>query len=90
MAGVKGQKKRFQSDGEKRLICRRARAPGVSVAQGARRTDTVMVRNCVKRFCDPRRRLRPIALVCGNSASAFKGVLSRAGAEAWPPNADAD
>lgn len=37
MAGKKGQKKRFWSDGEKRSICGQARAPGVSVAQVARR-----------------------------------------------------
>ena len=37
MAGKKGQKKRFWSDDEKRLICAQARAPGVSVAQVARR-----------------------------------------------------
>ncbi|NSY39316.1 transposase [Leisingera sp. ANG59] len=37
MAGKKGQKKRFWSDEEKRTICRQTRAPGVSVAQVARR-----------------------------------------------------
>lgn len=37
MAGRKGQRKRFWSDEEKRSICRQARAPGVSVAQVARR-----------------------------------------------------
>lgn len=37
MAGKKGQRKRFWSDEEKRSICRQARAPGVSVAQVARR-----------------------------------------------------
>lgn len=37
MAGKKGQKKRFWSDEEKRSICAQARAPGVSVAQVARR-----------------------------------------------------
>lgn len=37
MAGKKGQRKRFCSDEEKRSICRQARAPGVSVAQVARR-----------------------------------------------------
>jgi transposase len=37
MAGKKGQKRRFWSDGEKLLICAQARAPGVSVAQVARR-----------------------------------------------------
>ncbi|WP_300029321.1 transposase [uncultured Roseobacter sp.] len=37
MAGKKGQKKRFWSDNEKRSICNQARAPGVSVAQVARR-----------------------------------------------------
>jgi transposase len=37
MAGKKGQKKRFWSDDEKRSICAQARAPGVSVAQVARR-----------------------------------------------------
>lgn len=37
MAGKKGQKKRFWSDEEKRTICVQARAPGVSVAQVARR-----------------------------------------------------
>lgn len=37
MAGKKGQKKRFWSDDEKRLICGQARVPGVSVAQVARR-----------------------------------------------------
>ena len=37
MAGKKGQKKRFWADEEKRLICEQASAPGVSVAQVARR-----------------------------------------------------
>lgn len=37
MAGKKGQKKRFWSDDEKRSICAQTRAPGVSVAQVARR-----------------------------------------------------
>lgn len=37
MAGRKGQRKRFWSDEEKRSICRQTRAPGVSVAQVARR-----------------------------------------------------
>ena len=37
MAGKKGQKKRFWSDEEKRSICDQTRAPGVSVAQVARR-----------------------------------------------------
>lgn len=37
MAGTKGQRKRFWSDDEKRSICRQTRAPGVSVAQVARR-----------------------------------------------------
>lgn len=37
MAGMKGQKKRFWSDEEKRSICRQTCAPGVSVAQVARR-----------------------------------------------------
>lgn len=37
MTGKKGQKKRFWSDEEKRSICRQTRAPGVSVAQVARR-----------------------------------------------------
>ena len=37
MAGKKGQKKRFWSDDEKRSICSQTRAPGVSVAQVARR-----------------------------------------------------
>ena len=37
MAGKKGQKKRFWSDEEKRTICLQTRAPGVSVAQVARR-----------------------------------------------------
>ena len=37
MAGKKGQKKRFWSDEEKVLICSQTRAPGVSVAQVARR-----------------------------------------------------
>jgi transposase len=37
MAGKKGQKKRFWSDDEKCSICEQARAPGVSVAQVARR-----------------------------------------------------
>ena len=37
MTGMKGQKKRFWSDDEKRSICRQTRAPGVSVAQVARR-----------------------------------------------------
>ena len=37
MAGKKGQKKRFWSDEEKISICAQTRAPGVSVAQVARR-----------------------------------------------------
>lgn len=37
MASKKGQKKRFWSDEEKRSICAQTRAPGVSVAQVARR-----------------------------------------------------
>lgn len=37
MAGKKGQKRRFWSDGEKLLICMQTRVPGVSVAQVARR-----------------------------------------------------
>jgi transposase len=37
MAGKNGQKKRFWADEEKRLICAQALAPGVSVAQVARR-----------------------------------------------------
>ena len=37
MAGKKGQKKRFWSDEEKQSICDQTRAPGVSVAQVARR-----------------------------------------------------
>jgi len=37
MAGKKGQKKRFWSDDEKRLICTQTRAPDISVAQVARR-----------------------------------------------------
>lgn len=37
MAGKKGQKKRFWSDEEKRSICAQTRAPGVSIAQVARR-----------------------------------------------------
>ncbi len=37
MAGKKGQKKRFWADEEKRSICQQALAPGVSVAQVARR-----------------------------------------------------
>lgn len=37
MTGMKGQKKRFWSDDEKCSICRQTRAPGVSVAQVARR-----------------------------------------------------
>lgn len=37
MAGKKGQKKRFWADEEKRSICDQALAPGVSVAQVARR-----------------------------------------------------
>jgi transposase len=37
MAGKKGQKRRFWSDGEKLLICKQARVPGMSVAQVARR-----------------------------------------------------
>ena len=37
MAGKKGQKKRFWADEEKRSICVQASAPGVSVAQVARR-----------------------------------------------------
>ena len=37
MAGKKGQKKRFWSDEEKVSICAQTCAPGVSVAQVARR-----------------------------------------------------
>ena len=37
MAGKRGQKKRFWADEEKRSVCAQALAPGVSVAQVARR-----------------------------------------------------
>jgi len=37
MAGKKGQKKRFWSDEEKVSICAQSCAPGISVAQVARR-----------------------------------------------------
>ena len=37
MAGKKGQKMRFWSDDEQRSICGQTQAPGVSVAQVARR-----------------------------------------------------
>ena len=37
MASKKGQKKRLWTDEEKRSICAQSRAPGVSVAQVARR-----------------------------------------------------
>ncbi len=37
MTGMKGRKKRFWSDEEKRSICEQTRVPGVSVAQVARR-----------------------------------------------------
>ncbi|WP_374292935.1 transposase [Paenirhodobacter enshiensis] len=37
IAGKKGQRRRLWSDEEKRSICRQTRAPGVSVAQVARR-----------------------------------------------------
>ncbi|MFX0543626.1 hypothetical protein ACEWPM_018250 [Roseovarius sp. S4756] len=44
MAGKKGQKKRFCADEEKRSICEQALAPGVSVAQVARRGVLITTR----------------------------------------------
>jgi transposase len=53
MAGKKGQKKRFWSDDEKSSICAQVRAPGVSVAQVARRYS--MNANLIhKRLRNPR------------------------------------
>ena len=53
MAGKKGQKKRFWSDGEKRSICAQTTVPGVSVAQVARRyaMNANLIHNWLK---DPR------------------------------------
>ena len=53
MAGKKGQKKRFWSDDEKRLICVQTTVPGVSVAQVARRyaMNANLIHNWLK---DPR------------------------------------
>ena len=53
MAGKKGQKKRFWSDDEKRLICAQTTVRGVSVAQVARRyaMNANLIHNWLK---DPR------------------------------------
>ncbi len=53
MAGKKGQKKRFWSDDEKRLICGQTTVPDVSVAQVARRyaMNANLIHNWLK---DPR------------------------------------
>ena len=53
MAGKKGQKKRFWSDDEKRLICAQTLVAGVSVAQVARRyaMNANLIHNWLK---DPR------------------------------------
>ena len=49
----KGSKKRFWSDDEKRSICLQTKAPGVSVAQVARRyaMNANLIHNCLR---DPR------------------------------------
>jgi transposase len=53
MAGMKGRKKRFWSDEEKRSICEQTLAPGVSVAQVARRYS--MTSNLIFKWLkDPR------------------------------------
>ena len=53
MGTLKGSKKRFWSDDEKRSICLQTRAPGVSVAQVARRyaMNTNLIHKWLK---DPR------------------------------------
>ena len=53
MAGTKGQKKRFWSDEEQRSICAQTTAPGVSLAQVARRyaMNANLIHNWLK---DPR------------------------------------
>jgi len=53
MAGKKGQKKRFWSDEEKVSICAQASAPGISIAQVARRysMNTNLIHKWLK---DPR------------------------------------
>ncbi|WP_299752829.1 transposase [uncultured Tateyamaria sp.] len=53
MAGKKGQKNRFWSDDEKRLICAQASVPGISIAQVARRysMNTNLIHKWLK---DPR------------------------------------
>ncbi|WP_371168799.1 IS66-like element accessory protein TnpA [Aliiroseovarius sp. 2305UL8-7] len=73
MAGKKGQKKRFWSDEEKRSICTQARAPGVSVAQVARRYS--MNTNLIHKWLrDPR--FTPAATDdgCAETEAAFLPV----------------
>ncbi|MFK7881327.1 IS66-like element accessory protein TnpA [Roseobacter sp.] len=79
MAGKKGQKKRFWSDEEKRSICAQARAPGVSVAQVARRY--LMNTNVIHKWLrDPR--FAPDAAVdgCAETEMAFLPVEIEVGA----------
>ena len=58
MAGKKGQKKRFWADEEKSSICAQALAPGVSVAQVARRYS--MNANLIFKWLrDPKYRPKP-------------------------------
>lgn len=53
MGTKKGSKKRFWSEEEKRSICLQTKAPGVSVAQVARRyaMNANLIHNCLR---DPR------------------------------------
>lgn len=82
MAGKKGQRKRFWSDDEKCSICRQARAPGVSVAQVARRY--AMNSNLIFTWLrDPR--FAPAEV---NASGDLEDELSfcRSRSPAWPPN----
>lgn len=72
MAGKKGQKKRFWSDDEKRSICEQTLAPGVSVAQVARRYS--MNANLIFKWLrDPR--YAPSAGAPASVDPAFEGVF---------------
>lgn len=72
MAGKKGQKKRFWSDDEKRFICEQTLAPGVSVAQVARRYS--MNANLIFKWLkDPR--FAPSAGAPASEDPAFEGVF---------------
>lgn len=73
MAGKKGQKKRFWSDEEKHSICAQARAPGVSVAQVARRYS--MNTNLIHKWLrDPRFATDAADDGCAETEAAFLPV----------------